>query len=118
VKATDPYGGTDKKSVAVTVCPIVIELITLSEKNGTVPMQLNVRNPGGTIVNSVSLNSSTLKGVSTMTAMPIAFTQLEQRVMKTVQLKFQGVPSGPATLIVHGTSSAGPVCTNTTVPVP
>ena len=81
-------------------------------------VQFNLRNTDGTTVNNVSLNSSTLKGVSTTTALPIVYAQLKKGVLKTVQLKFTGVAKGPATFRVNGTSSAGPVNANMTVTVP
>jgi hypothetical protein len=119
VKATDPYGASDSKNVSVTVCPIIIEAVTVTRQNKIVTVQFNLRNTDGTTVSNVSLNSSTLKGINTMTAMPIVYAQMKGGVVKMVQLKFQNVPSGgPATFIVNGTSSAGPVCTTMTVNVP
>lgn len=117
-RVTDPYGASEQKSIRVAVCPILIEVASISKKNGMVTMQLNVKNTDGTIVNNVSLNSAALKGVNTTTVLPILFPQLKQGVAKSAQLKFTGVAAGPAQLIVRGTSSAGPVNANLTVNVP
>ena len=118
VKVIDPYGASDQKSVTVTVCPILISGVTLSRQNKTVTVQFTLSNTDGTIVSNVSLNASTLKLIPTNSALPIVYAQLKQGVVKTVQLKFQNVPSGSATFLVNGTSSAGPVCANMTVTVP
>jgi len=119
VKATDPYGASATKSVSVSVCPVIIESASLSKKNGVVTVQFTLRNTSATMtVSNVSLNSATLKGIATTTALPIAYGQLKAGVVKSVQLKFSAVPSGSAPFIVSGTSSAGPVCANLTVTVP
>lgn len=115
---TDTYGASDQKALAITGCPITIDGVTVSKKNGQTTVQFNVRNTDGTMVNSLSLNSSTLKGIATNTGMPITFAQLKQGVSKSVQLKFNGVPNGAAQFIVNGSSSAGPVNANLTVNVP
>jgi hypothetical protein len=118
VKSTDVYGASDTKAISVSVCPIIIDSITVSKKNGITTVQFNVRNTDGTILTNVSINSSTLKGIGTVTPLPIVYPQLKQGVVKTVQLKFLGVPSGSAQFIVNGSSSAGPFSTNVTVNVP
>jgi hypothetical protein len=118
VKATDPYGAFDQKSLSVTVCPIIIDGVTLSKKNGITTVQFDVRNTDGTTVSMVSLNSSTLRGIATSTSMPVTITQLKKGASRSVSLKFNGVSSGPAQFVVNGTSSAGPVNANLTVPAP
>lgn len=118
VRVTDPSGAWDEKSTSVTVCPIIIESLIVSKKNGITTVQFSVRNTDGTIVSNVSLNSSTLSAISTATALPIVFPQLKPGVVKSVLLKFQNVSGGPAQFVVNGSSSAGPVCANLTVNVP
>ena len=116
---TDPYGASDQKSISVTACPVIIEAVTLSRQSSNVTVQFNVRNTSASVtVNNVSINSATLKGLTTKTALPILYAQLKPGVVKQVQLKFAGVPSGPAQFVVSGTSSAGPVNANMTVTVP
>src|SRR5262249_40267672 len=105
--------------VSVSVCPILITGVTASRsKTGVVTVAFTVKNTDGTKVISITLNSATLGGVATSTAMPISISKLLPGASKSVSLKFNNVPSGSAQFIVNGTSSAGPVCTNTTVNVP
>jgi len=118
VKAADPYGASNTKSISMSVCPILIDSVTVSKKNGVTTVQFNVGNSDGTIVNNVSVNSSTLKGIATSTVLPIIYPQLKQGVVKSVQLKFNGVSSGTGIFSVNGTSSAGPFSTSLTVNVP
>src|SRR5262249_17389582 len=57
VRATDPYGAFDQKSVSVSVCPILISGVTASRsKTGVVTVAFTVKNTDGTKVISITLN--------------------------------------------------------------
>src|SRR5207247_1374593 len=81
VKATDPYGASSTKSISVSVCPIIIESVTVtrmvSKNSNVVTVQFNVRNTGSATVTGISLSSSTLKGFNTTTKMPVSIGTLK-----------------------------------------
>jgi len=123
VKAMDPYGASSTKSVSISVCPIIIEAVTVSRnsRTGVVTVQFNVRNTGLATVTGITLNSSTLNSAGTTAKMPVSIGTLKPGVtQKAVKLTFTGasVPVGSAVLVVNGTSSAGLVCANMSINVP
>src|SRR5258706_7854084 len=121
----DPYGASSTKSISVSVCPIIIEAVSIShtvnKNSNVVTVQFNVRNTGTGTVTGISLNTSTLKGVNTTTKMPVSIGTLKAGMsQKGVKLTVPGasVPAGSAVFIVNRTSSSGLVCANMNVNVP
>jgi len=66
----------------------------------------NVRNAGPTPVSDISINSATLRGISTSDHLPLKIGKLAPGASKLASRKFSGVPSGSAIFIVNGTSTA------------
>ena len=76
----------------MSVCPVIIEAVKVSRDKSDVKVQFTVRNTGGTVVTNVSLNSATLKGISTKTALPIRYPQLKPGEVKHVEIEVQRRP--------------------------
>lgn len=119
VRVSDSFGGYDKRVTTVNVSAIGVPTVTLTrDAKGTVTVKFPIRNGTSTTANDVTVTAGTLGGVNTNTPLPQYMFTIKPGTSKQGTLQFKGVPSGPAMLVIQGTSSLGSFSFSQIVNVP
>jgi hypothetical protein len=118
VKANDTFLECDHKTIALTVCPLMVTDVVLTKSGSWTTVKFNLLNTGTTNVKEVSVNGVNLRYRPTTVPMPITFPQIKAGLSKLVTVRYYNMAAGPAPLQVLGTSLAGPFASVTNVVAP